>query len=478
MRKHIIRAAVAVSAAAALTSLGATTVSATGNGPQAAVTAPSMGASQAAAPGAQLWVKRYNGTGNGNDRAMAVATSPGGRKVFVTGSSRGTTTYDCLTVGYDTATGARLWVSRYRGPAVVDAKPVAVRVSPDGATVFVTGYGFGDSTGEDYVTVAYRASNGQQLWVQTYNGLGNGMDQATDLSVARDGSKVFVTGFSWGGTATNYDYATIAYDSASGAQLWADRFIGVGGQGSDSAEAVASPAGNRVFVTGSSQESGGKADYATIAYSATTGAVLWLDIYHGPGNRQDYADAVVANPAGSKVFVSGQSDSDYGTIAYRAATGARLWVKHYNGPGNGDDFPTAATMNPGGGMLFVTGSSQGKAYDYATIAYRAATGARAWVSRYNGPGKGTDTAWAVASPGNGDVYITGASKGTRTVDYATIAYRAATGARAWVRRYNGPGNGHDEAWGMAMRPSPVTLFVTGYSMGTHTEDYATIAYRG
>ena len=36
-------------------------------------------------PGAQLWVKRYSGPGNGFDGARAVAVSPGGGRVFMSG---------------------------------------------------------------------------------------------------------------------------------------------------------------------------------------------------------------------------------------------------------------------------------------------------------------------------------------------------------------------------------------------------------
>ena len=59
-------------------------------------------------------------------------------------------------------------------------------------------------------------------------------------------------------------------------------------------------------------------------------------------------------------------------------------------------------VSPGGTRVFVTGTSQGATshYDYATVAYSTATGTRLWARRYNGPGNGDDHAWSVAvSPG-------------------------------------------------------------------------------
>src|ERR1022692_4015907 len=85
-----------------------------------------------------------------------------------------------------------------------------------------------------------------------------------------------------------------------------------------------------------------------------------------------------------------------------AAGGAQLWVQRYRGPGNGEDQASAVAVSPGGARVYVTGSSlgAGSGYDYATVAYSAATGARLWAARYNGPGNREDQASAVAvSPG-------------------------------------------------------------------------------
>ena len=110
----------------------------------------------------------------------------------------------------------------------------------------------------------------------------------------------------------------------------------------------------------------------------------------------------------------------------------------------------------------------------------AAPGARLWVARYSGPGNGDDQAFSVAvSPGGARVFVTGGSQGSGSgQDYATVAYSAAAGARLWARRYNGPGNSLDGATSLAVSPGGTRVFVTGISLGRATGfDYATVAYR-
>jgi hypothetical protein len=107
------------------------------------------------------------------------------------------------------------------------------------------------------------------------------------------------------------------------------------------------------------------------------------------------------------VFVTGNSTGtssgeDYSTVAYSAATAAQLWAKRYNGPANSDDEAYTVTVSPDGKKVFVTGSSAGvTSQDYATIAYNAATGAKLWLTRYDGPAKQGDGADSLRSAQTG-----------------------------------------------------------------------------
>ena len=101
---------------------------------------------------------------------------------------------------------------------------------------------------------------------------------------------------------------------------------------------------------------------------------------------------------------------------------------------------------------------------------------RAMVARYNGPGNGSDQARAIAVDSLGGVYVTGGSVGLGgNPDYTTIKYSA--GRQVWVARYHGPGSA-DGAEAIAI-DNAGNVYVTGLSYAspnTSNTDYATIKY--
>jgi len=109
------------------------------------------------------WVRRYNGPGNRNDWASALALDGSGN-VYVTGGSYGNGPhFDYATVKYDSS-GNQRWVQRYNGPG--DSTDYVYAIVVDGSgNVYVTGGSFGSGTSWDYATVKYDSS-GNQLWVQ------------------------------------------------------------------------------------------------------------------------------------------------------------------------------------------------------------------------------------------------------------------------------------------------------------------------
>jgi DNA-binding beta-propeller fold protein YncE len=147
-----------------------------------------------------LWVARYKSLGKviGNT-AFSLAVSPDGKRVYVTGKSEASRRFylDYATVAYDAASGAGLWVARYNGPGNGLDAARSLAVSPDGTRVYVAGTSFGSSL--DYATLAYDAASGKRLWLARYDG--NGWDAARSLAVSPDGARVYVTGRSAAATA-------------------------------------------------------------------------------------------------------------------------------------------------------------------------------------------------------------------------------------------------------------------------------------
>jgi outer membrane protein assembly factor BamB len=438
------------------------------------VTMVSLPGSALAAPGRRLWLKRLSGRTGTDADAADVAVSPDGSMVFATGfDSSAPFNIDYATAAYDSATGATMWTSYFDGHYHRQDSAVAVVASPDGSLVFVTGRSQGSSTHEDFATVAYDASTGAQRWATRFKGPYD--DIPFDIGVSPDGSTVFVAGRSDTSSGSIPDYRTVAYDASTGAQVWTKQygtpvvFDAVKAMGID-------PDGSTVYVTG---RNGSVA--TTIAYDSATGAQRWLMSYAAPAHMGDAATAIAVSPDGSEVLVAvdsvdAQNTDDFVTVAYDAATGGQIWSKHYGGATSGF-FPSALGVSSS--AVFVTGyGALGAGVGYATIAYDIVTGARLWASRYGAPeNNNLPNALAVA-PGGSQVFVTGRSDGTDGYpDYATVAYDAVTGAKAWTQRYDGPGHFYDIALAVAVNPDGSAVYVTGGSAGATNDEFATLAYR-
>jgi hypothetical protein len=266
--------------------------------------------------GDTVWVRRYDGPSSLWDWAADIVLDHFGN-IYVTGGSYyNLENYSYLTVKYDQS-GNQLWEQRYIGPANWSDWASSM-VADDSNNIYVTGCSFGDGTSGDIATVKYD-SYGNQLWVQRYNGPGNGMDCGADIAMDKL-NNVYVTGESWGGM-TGRDYVTIKYDS-QGNQLWAKRFDG-GVYLSDSASAVTVDDFDYVYVTGASCNHAGDFDYLTIKYDQD-GNLVWTQRYNGPGNADDRARAIAVDDS-DHVYVTGESyggvtDFDYLTIKYVQTT--------------------------------------------------------------------------------------------------------------------------------------------------------------
>lgn len=161
---------------------------------------------------------------------------------------------DAATIAYNAATGNKEWVARYNGRASKNEFANAIAVAPNGNAVYITGGSTGRTSRADFASVKYSAATGKQLWVGRYNGTGNLNDSGVALAVSPDNATVVVTGRSNGkGGTYDIEWATIAYNASTGAARWTKRY-GVIGEGSPDenlpAGVVMNPNGGTVYVTG------------------------------------------------------------------------------------------------------------------------------------------------------------------------------------------------------------------------------------
>ncbi len=313
------------------------------------------------ATGTLQWVKRWNGNYNGRDAGYAIALSPDEALVYVTGETDGgkSKKADYVTVVYD-AIGLEYWSTTYNGPSSKIDKAYAIAVDPNSGDVVVTGES--DGAKADYATVGYDPTLHTQKWVARYDASGK-TDYAFAVKIDASGN-VYVTGAS-DSLITKFDYATVKYTSA-GAFVWDKRYNAANKK--DYAYDLALDNNGNIYVTGASEGAKTGLDYATLKYDPA-GTMVWSAVNRYEGKKKDIARSIVVCDAGDKVFVTGSSDQgtgrklDYLTLKIDATTGIKdpSWPGRYNGTGLADDIAYSVAVRPKDCCLILTGTSFGGA---------------------------------------------------------------------------------------------------------------------
>ena len=367
--------------------------------------------------GSQQWIKEYNGIGDDLDAPTAIALDTSGN-IFITGYSfRGPalTNDEIVTLKYN-PNGDTLWVRHYNSPGTRIDRAFALAVDSAG-NAYVGGYlnniSFGNVYGEDYITIKY-SPDGTQLWAAQYHVFDGSVNA---LSVDPNGN-VYVTGVGLNSSSSSSsEYITIKYNS-NGDSVWVNRFDGVG-SGSDNATTITIDDSGYVYIAGYSAGSNGYYDYVTIKYNEA-GVEQWVKRYDGPVNEDDKAVGIVVDK-NQNVYVTGEASvmsgsfvRDFATIKYNK-DGDSIWVKLYDGPGNSLDKPKDIAMDSIGN-IYITGGSIGTGFsgylDYATIKY-SSNGDSLWTRRYNAADL-EDNPEAVTIDKSGNVYVTGNSQDSFT----------------------------------------------------------------
>jgi WD40-like Beta Propeller Repeat len=433
--------------------------------------------------GDQIWVGRDAGPHGAYDQVAGMATSPDGATVYIARTSDQVV----AVIARDSSTGAPAWAVRTPRPPGTEVFAEAVAISPDGSRLYVTSDVEESIDTRSALTVAYDTDNGSVLW-KARRLVGNNREFIpSGIAVSQNGDQVIITGSRTGKHGSNdfWDYLTLAYSASHGTKLWSAGYDGPAHRG-DTAEAIGvSPDSSQVFVTGTSRAAGDSEDFATIAYSASDGVEQWARRF--AAGADNFASDLVVGPHGLRVYVAGTGSPSpnvldgFRLVSYDAMTGDQARVAQYADGRN--DSASDLAISADGSRLFITGNG---GPDFLTVAFGVPLSAPLWTSRYDGR-HGSDTANSVAvNPHGTRVYVTGESAEGRiacfgevpSTAYATVSYHAATGSRAWVSRYAGLNKHPDSASQVAVSPTGSLVFVTGDTdSGCTGSDVATLAYK-
>ncbi len=469
------------------------------------------------ASGKEQWVARYNSPDDLLDEAKAVAVDGKGN-VFVTGKSD--TVYrmnqrTCVTIKYD-ALGREQWVKRYRGLDNIQADGVAIDLDARG-NVYVAGTSNrnpNDNFFSDFMTIKY-ATTGEQEWVRRFNA-DQPFANAVAVALVVDAvGNVGVTGTLREGAGL----VTVKYNTR-GEQRWSASYYKP--LYNIPTELAFDQVGN-LYVTGRSG-SDGNYDFVTIKYDSI-GVEKWAARYVGPFASFDRASALGVDVSGN-VYVTGTSTGNACTVVKYDAAGVEQWAIRSALPGSGypESKPDLA-IDPAGNVHIATtttGAPEGRNRNYLAIKYNP-TGAEQWSAQLD-EGRSTDEyANATFVDAAGNTYVAGYSiglgvvivkynsagtsrillPGAATIDHVTSLFVDASGniylagytsienlppdyltakfdadgRLLWQARYNGVGNGADEATAIAVDVLG-NVYVTGASKGqaTSRDDHVTIKY--
>lgn len=399
------------------------------------------------ANGTQKWAARYNGPGNGEGGATAIAIDTA--FVYVTGTAEGLNgSIDITTLKYD-HDGTRVWAVQMPGSGQASALAL-----DDSGNVFVAGARPGASKLTDYALIKYDR-NGMRQWSQQYHGPNRRNDIATALGVYR--GEPSITGVSTG-AGNSKSYTTIKYD-ANGTQKWLAHYTG-GGAGNDSVAALAMDQAGNIYLTGASWADS-TYDFATLKYD-TNGKRQWVARY---SDSLDALAKTLTVDSSGYVYVAGRIAGEIALVKYNAS-GAQRWAIRHEEPGFPIDSPVALMReaSKGDGSFYVVGTSKSLRgrEDYLAVKY-SREGAERWTARYNSPKNYTEQAVA-AVVYEGAVYITGTSSSlTDELDRDIITLKLdANGKQEWVARFNSIKNTTEFAAGLAVDAFE-NVYVIGYS---------------
>ena len=320
--------------------------------------------------------------------------------------------------------------------------------------------------GLNWFVVKYDTA-GSLLWKRSYNGEANRDDKAVGVAVDSTGNAVVAGSEDRNDRFEGKNWLVRKYD-ANGALLWSRSHDGAA-NGDDEAYGVAVDSAGNAVVAGYETDPSQGMDWLVRKYD-TAGAVLWSKAYDGPADGDDSALAVAVDPSGS-VYAAGyeyRSDRSDGLnwhVRKYGRNGGLMWSASHSGNEYGDYTANAVAADAAGNIV-VAGTEdrndESQGLDWLVRKY-GHDGSLSWSRSYNGPADGDDSAYAVAMDSMGNAVVAGYADRSdldRGDDWLVLKYGPG-GNLLCGREHNGGANGADRPGGIAV-DSAGFIYLAGF----------------
>jgi len=294
------------------------------------------------------------------------------------------------------------------------------------------------------------------------------------------GGNIYLTGVTEGAVAAGpnaggFD-AWIAKYNPEGDQLWIKQ---LGSAGEDYSADLATDGKGNVYLTGSTS--------GALEGRSAGGFDIWVAKYDLEGNQQwiqqfgsverEGATAIATDSQGN-VYLTGWTA---GVLAGSSSGGDDIWIAKYDSKGNqqwikqlgsADEDHTAGIATDGQGNVYLAGWTAGMLAEDSTgeddiwLAKYDLEGNQLWISQFGSPTR--DRSTAIATDGQGNVYLTGWTAGA-------LAGHSAGETDTWIAKYDAEGNqlwvdqfgsaDEDRAWAIAI-DSDNNAYLAGWTSGT------------
>lgn len=300
--------------------------------------------------GALLWTVSFNGAGNGDDAAMAVAVDVSGSVVIAgredrTADGQG---WDWLVRKYD-GDGALLWSRTFGSPAAGQDEALGVAVDANG-TAYVVGFESRTDLGQeaDWMIRAL-GPDGADVWSLPFAGFGSSSDFARSVAVDANGDILVA-----GDEGVDWRVAKVAPD---GTELWA---LPYDASANDHAYGVAANSLDEAVVAGIENVTGQSTNWRVRAYPPGGGSPVWTQTYNDPVNSLDNAFAVAVDAADRVVVAGSERRADKFTyhnwkLKGFTAAGATTWERDADFA-LADDFAYGVAVDRVSGDIYAAGS--------------------------------------------------------------------------------------------------------------------------